>query len=376
MLYEDQLVVHSEEADGAFQHFYPLSLLHQHKRHLSPDNPVPIMTGRIVPPRTQTKSFVYPSIPPSWSTTTDEAVPPSTASEEGTTQNRSDISRLSSVPDPAPSLPTPPPSSSPSILSSMLASAAAMTSASTSTAPAIVLPDSGTEVSTLVQPPAAATMQAPSANPFPSPLWYPESAHFVRQWWPSLPGVSRVSCTVVLMVAQDPETHHARYAFAQHYFKVPFYNEESDESTGGENKDATVTSASSSKDPLDPFMMKMWYVTTPFEVVAVSEATEDEPQDRSRPLVAVDFGHAAWIEYCDSYRVQGGREEKCLRFVTFPPMGAVAGVDRGLTEGVVRTLEVPDEVDLETIETINIDQSQGAVILSSTEGKIYFLFYT
>ena len=178
------------------------------------------------------------------------------------------------------------------------------------------------------------------------------------------------------MVAQDPETHHARYAFAQHYFKVPFYDEGADESTGGENKDATVKSAPSSKDPLDPFMMKMWYVTTPFEVVAVSEAMEDEPQDRSRPLVAVDFGHAAWIEYCDSYRVQGGREEKCLRFVTFPPMGAVAGVGAELTEGVVRTLEVPDEVDLETIETINIDQSQGAVILSSTEGKIYFLFYT
>lgn len=178
------------------------------------------------------------------------------------------------------------------------------------------------------------------------------------------------------MVAQDPETHHARYAFAQHYFKVPFYHDEADEGADGEAKDSITKRASSSKDPLDPFMMKMWYVSTPFEVVAVSEATEDEPQDRSRPLVAVDFGHAAWIEYRDSYRVQGGREEKCLRFVTFPPMGAVAGVDGELTEGVVRTLEVPEEVDLETIETINIDQSQGAIILSSTEGKIYFLFYT
>lgn len=178
------------------------------------------------------------------------------------------------------------------------------------------------------------------------------------------------------MVAQDPETHQARYAFAQHYFKVPFNNEEADESTSGKNTDATVERTSSPKDPLDPFMMKMWYVSTPFEVVAVSEATEDEPQDRARPLVAVDFGHAAWIEYRDAFRLQGGREEKCLRFVTFPPMGSVADIDGELTEGVVRTLEVPDEVDLETIETINIDQSQGAIILSSTEGKIYFLFYT
>jgi hypothetical protein len=50
-------------------------------------------------------------------------------------------------------------------------------------------------------------------------------------------------------------------------------------------------------DPLDAHMMKMWYVSTPFEVVSVNDNTDDDVQERSRPLVAVDFGHAAWVEY-------------------------------------------------------------------------------
>jgi len=45
------------------------------------------------------------------------------------------------------------------------------------------------------------------------------------------------------------------------------------------------------------------------------------------------------------------------------------------TEGVVRTLQVPDELDLDLVETINIDQSQGAVILSDRDGKIFILCY-
>ena len=44
-------------------------------------------------------------------------------------------------------------------------------------------------------------------------------------------------------------------------------------------------------------------------------------------------------------------------------------------EGTVRTLEIPDELDLDTVETINIDQSQGAVIISVKEGKIFILCY-
>jgi len=137
-------------------------------------------------------------------------------------------------------------------------------------------------------------------------------------------------------------------------------------------------------DPLDAHMMKMWYVSSPFEVVSVNDTTDDDVQDRSRPLVAVDFGHAAWVEYRESEadRTAGIlgplelSEAKCLKFVTFPPMGEDVPVDEGMTEGVVRTLDLPDELDLDNVETINIDQSQGAVILSSLEGKIFFLFYT
>jgi hypothetical protein len=44
-------------------------------------------------------------------------------------------------------------------------------------------------------------------------------------------------------------------------------------------------------------------------------------------------------------------------------------------EAVVRTLEIPEELDLDVVETINIDQSQGAVILSVKDGKIFILRY-
>jgi len=44
-------------------------------------------------------------------------------------------------------------------------------------------------------------------------------------------------------------------------------------------------------------------------------------------------------------------------------------------EGTVRTLAIPQELDLHEIETINIDQSQGAVILSLRQGKIFILCY-
>ena len=52
-----------------------------------------------------------------------------------------------------------------------------------------------------------------------------------------------------------------------------------------------------------------------------------------------------------------------------------SSIDTSRSEGTVRTLEVPDELDLDNVETINIDQSQGAVILSVKEGKIFILCY-
>lgn len=252
-------------------------------------------------------------------------------------------------------------------------------------------------------------------NPYPFPPWYPESAHFVRQWWPTLPGVPRLSCTVVLLAAHDPETHRTRFVLAQHYFKVPIAPEGLPVVGGA--------STSSSTQANDDDMLHLWYVSTPFEVVCVLEEGDDDEDtgDRPRPLVAVDFGHAVWVEYAapvippdldvharsesnspdtlEADNVQPNAEPdtqlhahfahfeddqphphphprrrvpKCLRFVTFPPVYG----RRGRTEeAVVRTLEIPEELDLDVVETINIDQSQGAVILSVKDGKIFILRY-
>ena len=71
-------------------------------------------------------------------------------------------------------------------------------------------------------------------------------------------------------------------------------------------------------------------------------------------------------------------DPKRLRFVTFPPYVDIYDTDRGSVEqamGEVRTLEVPPELDLNNVETINIDQSQGAVILSVKSGQIFILCY-
>ncbi|KIJ63518.1 hypothetical protein HYDPIDRAFT_168356 [Hydnomerulius pinastri MD-312] len=273
---------------------------------------------------------------------------------------------------------------------------------------------------------------APAPNPYPFPPWYPESAHFVRQWWPTLPGVPRLSCTVVLLAAHDPDTHRTRFVLAQHYFRVPIM------------QDPPEASSSSPKNVSeDDEMLHLWYVSTPFEVVCVMDSAgenddDDEAGDRPRPLVAVDFGHAVWVEYAGEpggvYGVDASRlvedpafaesddeEEdgieddedlfdgmsdgstspdhastnphdgdgtifdprrhrvpKCLRFVTFPPVfTALDSSQRGKAreEAVVRTLEIPEELDLDGVETINIDQSQGAVILSVKEGKIFILRY-
>jgi hypothetical protein len=188
--------------------------------------------------------------------------------------------------------------------------------------------------------------------------------------------------------------------------------------------------------------MHLWYVSTPFEVVRVFDGPEEEDDgtltERPRPLVAVDFGHAVWIEYVDGddEDIEDGRcdldggdafegddntmetptgampttptladsDPKRLRFVTFPPF-AEDTVTTSVSEtkissqylppppstsssmshyphrvnsfprGVVHTLPTPPELQLGLVETINIDQSQGAVILSDKGGKIWILCY-
>ena len=100
--------------------------------------------------------------------------------------------------------------------------------------------------------------------------------------------------------------------------------------------------------------------------------------------LAVDFGHAVWIEF--TYPPEMDRDEKRLRFVSFPPVttdrdemahgtGRARAAAAASLEGVVHTLDIPDELDLDTVETINIDQSQGAIIISVKDGKIFILCY-
>lgn len=135
---------------------------------------------------------------------------------------------------------------------------------------------------------------------------------------------------------------------------------------------------------------KMWFVSNTFE--AVCSVEEDEETEfgeivpgKCRPLVAIDFGHATWIEYVPR---PDGTKTKELRFVSFPPVVMdEKGVTRpkqgeegtfGLedeTEGRVKTLPVPDELDIDKVETINLDQSQGAILLSVEGGKVFILCY-
>ncbi|ETW74700.1 hypothetical protein HETIRDRAFT_332521 [Heterobasidion irregulare TC 32-1] len=222
-------------------------------------------------------------------------------------------------------------------------------------------------------------------NPLLYPVWYPESAHFVRQWWPTMAMVPGLSCTVVLLAKHDTETHQTKHVLSQHYFRVPLLPQ-----SEGAAEDA---------------LMRMWYVSAPFEVVCVIDVVIDEldengaPIHHSRPLLAVDFGHAVWIEYVeDNTEVPEGQDppppRKNLRFVSFPSVyfndrgevvytsidGSSVGSDDGDTEtwpmeGEVRTLEIPEELNLDSVETLNIDQSQGAVIMSVKEGKIFILCY-
>ncbi|KAG7439659.1 uncharacterized protein BT62DRAFT_957815 [Guyanagaster necrorhizus] len=223
-------------------------------------------------------------------------------------------------------------------------------------------------------PPSLLAISTSSAatNPFPFPPWYPESAHFVRQWWPALHGMPRVSCTVILMASHDPVTHKTRFILAQHYFRVPMLDVDPDWLCFPAPR---PPSSSSTKFP-DTHLMKLWYVSTPFEIVCVLDGPEPEPDeetDRPRPLIAVDFGHAVWIEYIE---VDGDAEDKWLRFVTFPPYDEDGSRCGGFAQqSEVRTLEIPDELKLDEVETINIDQSQGAVILSVKEGRIFILCY-
>ena len=327
ILCDGSIVIHSEEATFACQHFYPLSVLAQHVTFSNPSPSfVPQISTQLKPTRTINRNFIFPILPP------DSYVRPF----------RQPIIYNTIVPGPGNQIHP------------------------------IVIPQ--------VEDPTPVTDVNYPPNPWSDQLWYPESAHFVRQWWPTLPSVPRLSCTVVLLAQHHPHTHVTKYVLAQHYFTVPLQAQD------------TVTDANDA-------MMRMWYVSVPFEVVCVmDQADEDENMHeappRQRPLLAVDFGHAVWLEHV---RAAGDDEEeepyergrKRLRFVSFPGVrlegeghavrsgiGGGGGPDGSFEmEGAARTLAIPKELDLHEVDTINIDQSQGAVILSLRKGKIFILCY-
>jgi len=248
---------------------------------------------------------------------------------------------------------------------------------------------------------------------------------------------------------------------AQHYFRVPLCRREWENDAesrripvrngkqvadGGTNGESHTHHRSYVEEIQDEALMHLWYVSTPFEVVRVPEEEDEEGAflERPRPLVAVDFGHAVWIEYVDVEIDDAEMEDKTdgddidetdgddidkldeldglgtmmdtqtgtipttarlidsspkrLRFVTFPPFVEEGGATMSVSEaelsvthppstpssngtydvfprGVVHTLPTPSGLQLGLVETINIDQSQGAVILSDMEGKIWILCY-
>ncbi|KAI9508011.1 hypothetical protein F5148DRAFT_980592 [Russula earlei] len=326
ILCDGSIVIHSEEESFACQHFFPLSVLSHHVTVSSPSPSfVPRMTTRLKPTRSISRGFIFPVLPP----------------ESNVLPFRQPIVHNILIAGPANQI-----------------------------HPIVVpqVPDL-TPLTDVNTPP----------NPWSDRLWYPESADFLRQWWPTLPSIPRLRCSVVLFSQHHPHTNVTKYVLAQHYFTVPL-------STSNAETDASDAT------------MRMWYVSVPFEVVCVSdEVTEDDltvdAPPRQRPLFAVDFGHAVWLEHWRTADEEDEepyeRRQKRLRFVSFPGVrvesegyAVWSGISRGggpdgtfEMEGTVRTLAIPEELDLHEVNEINLDQSQGIVILSVRQGKMFILSY-
>ncbi|KZT22440.1 hypothetical protein NEOLEDRAFT_645929 [Neolentinus lepideus HHB14362 ss-1] len=390
IFYDQSIVIHAEESESAFQHFYPLSLLQKHAHPVYHSSSfVPFLSDRVQPVFTISQPFAFP-------------IPDLLTEAEVETESDSDQDDLDLTQN----------ANGNGIVNGHAANGAGVTiqiqiHAPAGDAPPLMIP--------VINANGNADNGNPdnpnTLNPYPFPPWYPESAHFVRQWWPTLPDIPRLSCTVVLLASHDPVTHQDSYILTQHYFKVPL-DDSSEPSPEGQlspqssspsslyNKYKLQNPEDVNEEYTHSDMMRMWYVSTPFEVVGVPEAMDEEEDGmfggRRRPLVAVDFGHAAWIEYApDDDPIPGKR----LRFVSFPPISSpeeqvarngyisvgIGYVRKGKgkeenimgreVEGRVRTLEIPEELNLDSVETINIDQSQGSIILSVSEGKIFILFY-
>jgi hypothetical protein len=54
-------------------------------------------------------------------------------------------------------------------------------------------------------------------------------------------------------------------------------------------------------------------------------------------------------------RASESLDVKCLRFVTFPTVGEENPTNQEAIQNVIRTLGLPEELDLRYVETTNID---------------------
>jgi hypothetical protein len=115
------------------------------------------------------------------------------------------------------------------------------------------------------------------------------------------------------------------------------------------------------------------------DVVDDEEEEEEEEEEENRAALALALNQERPIEDDHTARLRRGMKRR-LRFSTFPAVeidehGHELNLGTRSSEGVVRTLEVPEELDLMRVETINIDQSQGAIFMSVRDGQIFVVYY-
>jgi hypothetical protein len=189
----------------------------------------------------------------------------------------------------------------------------------------------------------------------------------------------------MLLARHNPVTHQTKSVLCQHYFRVPMRGAQVVPDFSLDPADSAGTLPPKGLPPVintpdflvDDNLLRPNYVTQPFTIVCVPDAIDEDGIERPRPLCAVDFGHAAWVEYITREHDDGVLETlgKQVKFVSFPPPGFYEE-DTTTFISKVYTLEIPEELDLDSVETINIDQSQGSIILSVKEGLIFILCYS
>lgn len=103
----------------------------------------------------------------------------------------------------------------------------------------------------------------------------------------------------------------------------------------------------------------------PFEVVVSPPGT-----DPRHALIIAESKHAVWLE-----RLPG--DAVVLRMCSFPPddMRALKESPQWYTDRLVRTLEVPKELDLYLVCDLALNEAHGIIVLSLLDGTLCTLQY-